>query len=61
MQHFEADLLRLGGVPPNAVRARPEFITWVLSPAGASWCGSAGCTPVLTAALHEAVDALAAR
>jgi penicillin amidase len=59
MQNLEADLLRQGGVPPNAVRPRAEFITWVLSPAGASWCGAGGCTPMLNTALHEATMQLA--
>jgi penicillin amidase len=60
MRHFEADALRQNSVPPNAVRPEAEFIDWVLSPAGASWCGAGGCTPMLAAALHEAVAQLAA-
>jgi penicillin amidase len=61
MQHFDADTLRFTAIPANAPHPRAEFISWVLSPAGASWCGGATCAPLLNTALHEAVDELAAK
>jgi penicillin amidase len=59
MRHFEADVLARNNVPTTAVRPWAEFIAWVLSPAGATWCGGS-CTPVLNTALHEATAQLAA-
>jgi len=58
MRRFELDVLSHNGIPPTAPRPWAEFITWVLSPAGAPWCGG-NCTAMLDTALHEAVQPLA--
>jgi penicillin G amidase len=60
MRRFEDDVLTRNGIPTGAARPSAEFIAWVLSPAGASWCGTP-CSPVLDTALHEAVTELAAQ
>ena len=59
VQRFERDVLARAGIPPNAARPWSEFVAWVLSPAGAGWCGGS-CVPLLATALQEAVEPLAA-
>ena len=60
VQRFEADVLARAGIPPGAAGPWEDSVAWVLSPAGAAWCAGS-CAAMLDTALHEAVDALAAR
>ncbi len=60
MRQFEHALLAHASIPDTAARPWTDFVAWVLSPAGASWCDGA-CTSLLDAALHDAVAPLAAQ
>ncbi len=61
LRRFHADVMARAGVPP-ATAASPahEFVAWVLTPAGAGWCGG-DCQPMLAAALKQATAKLAQR
>lgn len=65
---FHAALARFGravltraGLPEDAARASPEFIRRLLTrpERGRAWCGEAGCGPLVSAALSQAVADLA--
>jgi penicillin amidase len=60
VQRFAALVLDHGNVPPNAPTPWEDFVAWVLTPAGASWCGG-DCGPLLDQALREAMPPLVAR
>lgn len=60
VRRFELDVLAKSGFPEDAARPWAEFVTWLLSPAGASWCGG-DCGPALAAASAESSAALAAQ
>ncbi len=60
MQRFRDAVLRRAGVPPADAGPSEEFVAFVLSPAGAWWCGG-DCTAMLSDALVAATGALAAR
>ena len=48
------------GIPAAAPLPWVDFVAWLLSPAGAPWCGG-DCGPLLDQALAEAMPPLAAR
>lgn len=58
---FSEALRARAGVAPEAWVASPEFLQRVLThPAtGAAWCGEAGCGPLISAALTQAIAELA--
>lgn len=60
MGRFARTLLARAGVPEDARRASPEFLHRVLTDPerGRVWCGEAGCAPLLSAALSQAVAEL---
>ena len=58
VKRFEASVLRRQGIPAAAPRPTDELVAWVLSPAGAPWCGG-DCGPLLDQALAEALPPLA--
>ncbi|MBW6396463.1 penicillin acylase family protein [Roseomonas sp. HJA6] len=60
MGRFARTVLTRAGVPEDAQRASAEFLHRILTdPArGRAWCGEAGCRPVLSAALAQAVAEL---
>jgi penicillin G amidase len=60
IQRFYDLMLRKGGVDRSEGGPLAEFVGFVLSPAGASWC-SGDCAGDLHAALLEAVQALSVR
>ncbi len=60
MRRFLADLMARNAVPASAVVPQDEFRAWVLTPAGASWCGG-DCAPILAASLDEATRELSGR
>ncbi len=60
IQRFRAAVLQRAGVPPGYGGPSLEFVGWVLSPAGAAWCGG-DCTPILAATLAAAAGDLSAR
>jgi penicillin amidase len=57
---FYDSVLRKAGVEPYQGGPMPDFVAWVLSPAGAHWCGG-DCAPVLQRALTTAVQTLTQR
>jgi penicillin amidase len=57
---FLEDLIARNKIPPGAPLARMEFLAFVLTPAGAEWCGG-NCADILGPALDRAAAALAAR
>lgn len=57
---FYSLLLRNHGIPLADGGPIPEFVAWVLSPAGAHWCNG-DCKTDLVSALNTAVAALAQR
>ncbi|HXU60283.1 MAG TPA: penicillin acylase family protein, partial [Polyangia bacterium] len=57
---FYERVLRAAGIPLADGGPRADFVAWVLSPAGAHWCGG-DCTADLAASLTSAMEALAAR
>ena len=58
VRQFEREALERYGIPPGSARAWTDFVAWVLSPAGAAWCGG-DCTQALGDALQHATAALA--
>jgi penicillin amidase len=60
IDRFRDAVLGRAGVPPADAGPGAEFVAYVLSPAGASWCGG-DCTPMLSASLAAATADLAAR
>jgi penicillin amidase len=60
IDQFRDAVLARAGVPPAYAGPSSEFVAYVLSPAGAAWCGG-DCTPMLSAALSAATADLAAR
>jgi len=60
MEQFYTRVLQAAHVPLGDGGPRPDFVAWVLSPAGAHWCGG-DCTAYLAASLKDAVAALASR
>jgi penicillin amidase len=60
IQRFVELVLRGAGIPAANAGPRSEFAAYVLSPAGARWCGG-DCAVVLRAALEASVEDLAAR
>ncbi len=57
---FEALVLQRQAIPPTAARPSADLVAYVLSPAGAPWCGG-DCGPLLDQALAEAMPPVAAR
>ena len=60
VQRFQALALARRGIPATAPRPWVDFVAWLLSPAGASWCGG-DCGPLLDQALAEAMPPVATR
>lgn len=60
ISRFYALLLQQHGIPMADGGPLPDFVAWVLSPAGAHWCDG-DCAPVLAKALQTATDQLTAR
>ncbi len=60
VHHFYGLVLQQAGIGANDGGPLAEFVAYVLSPAGAHWCGG-DCTATLKAALAEAVRDLSAR
>jgi penicillin amidase len=60
MHHFYGLVLRQAGVPISAGGPLIEFVAYVLSPAGAHWCGG-DCKPLLQTALGTATQDLVSR
>ncbi len=60
VQRFAALVLERSHVPLDAPTPWEDFVAWVLTPAGASWCGG-DCGPMLDQALSEATAPLVTR
>jgi len=60
VQHFYGLVLQQAGIGTNDGWPLAEFVAYVLSPAGAHWCGG-DCTATLNAALAEATRDLTGR
>ncbi len=60
MDRFNQRVLKDAGIPLRDAGPQPDFVAFVLSPAGAHWCGG-DCAPVLRDTLDQAVQALSAR
>ena len=60
IQRFYLDLMRRAGIGDSYFGPWQEFVAWVVTPAGADWCGG-DCKPILLQALHDAVAGLSAR
>jgi penicillin amidase len=60
MDRFYAAVLQQAGIPLRDGGPQPDFIAFVLSPAGAHWCGG-DCGALLRDSLDTAVKALSAR
>ena len=60
MEAFHHAVLTRAGIPFSASSPVFEFVPFVLSPAGASWCGG-DCAPLLKATLDSTMASLAAR
>ncbi|HVY15757.1 MAG TPA: penicillin acylase family protein [Rhodopila sp.] len=60
METFYQLVLRRNGLPHGLGAPTADFVNFVLSPAGAQWCGG-DCTPMLRDSLSHAADALAQR
>ena len=60
MDSFHAAVLRHAGLSHGIGAPISDFIAWVLSPAGAQWCGG-DCTPLLRDSLVSAVGAMSSR
>ena len=54
VHHFYGRVLQQAGIAPSDGGPLAEFVAFVLSPAGAHWCGG-DCTAMLQAALTDAV------
>ncbi len=61
VRQFELDVLARASIPASAAPDWADFVAWVVTPAGADWCGGSSCTAMLGTALHEAVAGLAAQ
>ncbi len=59
-QYFYGRVLQQAGIAVNDGGPLTEFVAYVLSPAGAHWCGG-DCTAMLAAALTDAVGDLTTR
>jgi penicillin amidase len=59
-QFFYGRVLQQAGIPPGDGGPLFEFVSYVLSPAGAHWCGS-DCTSTLQASLSDAMRDLGSR
>ncbi|WP_198030126.1 penicillin acylase family protein [Bradyrhizobium sp. Tv2a-2] len=60
MQRFRREILRQAHIEPSVAVASAEFVAFVLTPAGAHWCGG-DCSGLLTATLTDVTTALAQR
>jgi penicillin G amidase len=60
METFYRTVLRQAGIPISAGGPRADFLSFVLSPAGAHWCDG-DCAPALRTSLTEAVRDLTVR
>ena len=60
MRQFRSAVLQGAGVPDAAAGPAEEFVAYVLTPAGASWCGG-DCTTMLSDALVASSAELAGR
>ncbi|HEX3989830.1 MAG TPA: penicillin acylase family protein, partial [Acetobacteraceae bacterium] len=60
MQAFQSDVLAKAGIPYWAGSPIFEFVPFVLSPEGASWCGG-DCAPLLKSTLDSTMASLASR
>jgi penicillin amidase len=60
MQSFKSAVLARVGIPPWAASPVFEFLPFVLSPEGRSWCGG-DCAPLLKSTLDSTMASLAAR
>ena len=60
LQLFVSHVLAANHVPEADAGPWSSFAEWLLTPAGRTWCNG-DCKPVLSQALHDASDALAAR
>ena len=60
VRQFDRLLLERAKLPNAVPSPLPDFAAWVLSPAGASWCGG-DCNALLSQSLHETVTDLAKR
>jgi penicillin amidase len=60
MEAFHHAVLAKAGIPPGASAPVFEFVPFVLSPEGASWCGG-DCSPLLKSTLDDTMSSLAAR
>jgi penicillin amidase len=60
LHHFYGLVLRQAGIPTSDGGPLAEFVAYVLSPAGAHWCGG-DCAAILRAALTDAVTDLTSR
>ena len=60
LQYFYGRVLQQGEIPVNDGGPLLEFVGYVLSPAGAHWCGG-DCTSMLQASLADAVGDLTRR
>ncbi len=60
-REFGALALEAGGVPRGSWNPGAEFVRHVLTPAGAPWCGEAGCAALATRALETSVGTLMTR
>jgi penicillin amidase len=58
IDRFRDAVLQRADVPPEDAGPDEEFVAFVLSPAGAAWCGG-DCDALLAASLTEATTALA--
>jgi penicillin amidase len=58
--YFYGRVLQQAGIAVNDGGPLPEFVAYVLSPAGAHWCGG-DCTATLHAALIDTISDLAGR
>lgn len=55
VRHFHDLILRTAGIDTGYGGAAVDFVAFVLSPAGADWCGG-DCAPLLRHALDEALN-----
>ncbi len=60
IRRFYALVLERAHLPARVPSPWVDFTAWVLSPAGASWCGG-DCTGLLAQALHDSASDLAQR
>jgi penicillin amidase len=60
IERFNEAVLKQAGIPLRDSGPREDFVAFVLSSAGAHWCGG-DCGPLLTSSLEQAVKGLADR